>query len=334
MIRKKLLAGVLAGVMFFTIVGCEKAVKITTGFKENVIFKLSETEIPYNEVLLVLLNEKNRYESDFGVGIWGKDMGDVSIEESVKMAVKEKLVYLEAMSAFAKERKTEISEEEKQILENAATEYFSTLTEDEIKKIGVSVEDVLHIYEKNFFATKVYENIVKDVSVEVSDEEARVMGAFYIYISKGDNKEEAKAKITQAYSEVTAGADFNNIAKKYTEDLVVNLDIARGDMVETVESAAFELVADECSDIIEAEKGYYIIKCINPYIESKTEANKVNIVKKARNQAFLDKFEPYLKGLKLDVDDGKWDDILFADFADVKTGSLMEVYEKYVNQIL
>jgi len=84
-----------------------------------------------------------------------------------------------------------------------------------------------------------------------------------------DAKFMAKQKAEQLLDSLKAGADFSELAKKYSDDsasavLGGNLGKAKkGTFVKEFEDAAFLLNPGDISDIVESEFGYHIIKLID-----------------------------------------------------------------------
>jgi parvulin-like peptidyl-prolyl isomerase len=77
-------------------------------------------------------------------------------------------------------------------------------------------------------------------------------------------KEDAQRQIEEIKQQLDAGADFEALAKKYSDcpsasrggDLGL---FGRGQMVPQFDKAAFALAIDEMSDIVETEFGFHII---------------------------------------------------------------------------
>ena len=331
-ILKRLLSLTVAAVlMVFAVTGCSDNVKITTGLKDTVIFKLSDSECALPEIMLTLINEKNKYEKDFGTDIWEKNIDGKTMEDSVKSYIKDRQIYLEAISMMAEDKDVEVTDEENKKLEAAAKSYYDTLTDEEKENLNVTEEDVLSVYRKSLMAEKVYNRITEDVVYEVSDEEARVMSVMYIYISTSDGeKEEKKSRAEEIFDKVKGGADFYTLAAEYSDDKIVQMEIGREDMLENMEKAVFALKTGEYTDIIETEKGYYIVKCVEDYLPDRTESNKNKILLKVRNEEFLKEFEPFLDKQKLDFNNKVWDKIAFKDYEYTKTDSLFDVYTEYI----
>ncbi len=91
---------------------------------------------------------------------------------------------------------------------------------------------------------------VEDTSLEENDEA----------------KEATKEKIEFVERELENGAEFGDMAREYSDDLVTGIDggelgfITEGQMVEEFEKAAFSLDVGEVSGIIETQFGYHILK--------------------------------------------------------------------------
>ncbi len=334
-LKKIMILTVICSAVFTSVAGCSGNVKITTGLKDDVIFKLSDSRCSLPEIMITLINEKNKYEDDFGTEIWNKTVAGKTMEDSVKLYVKERQIYLEAMYMFAQENGIEISEEENEKLAAAAEAYYSSLTDSEREKLKVSKEDIQKAYEKCLKAEKVYNSMTEGTEYEVSDEEARVMRVMYIYINTAsEDSESQRAKAQEVFAKIQGGADFYMLADEYSDDDIIEIDIGRGDMVESVEQEAFQLKTGEYTDIIETEKGFYIVKCVEDYLPDMTESNKNEILQQVKNREFLEKFNPFLEKQQLDFNSKVWERISFSDYDDIDTDTLFDVYSEYMADFL
>ena len=107
--------------------------------------------------------EKNRYEADFCADIcqYENDNLDVNLEKEVKEKAKKQLAKLKTVELLADDYKIVLDDEEKELLKEAANEYYSSLTEKEVELLKVNEDDVL----------KEYNNINKLVTEEFNIKE-------------------------------------------------------------------------------------------------------------------------------------------------------------------
>jgi peptidyl-prolyl cis-trans isomerase SurA len=85
----------------------------------------------------------------------------------------------------------------------------------------------------------------------------------------GDNESSvAKQLIDSLHNEIQKGADFGELAMKFSEDFNSAKNggelgfIERGNLVKSFEEAAFQLEKGEISDVVKSEFGYHIIQMI------------------------------------------------------------------------
>jgi peptidyl-prolyl cis-trans isomerase D len=90
--------------------------------------------------------------------------------------------------------------------------------------------------------------------------------ARHILIQTGDNKAAAKAKIESIKQELEHGANFADLAKKYSQDTGSASQggdlgwVASGEMVKPFEQALFAMAKGSVSDIVETQFGYHLIE--------------------------------------------------------------------------
>lgn len=126
-------------------------------------------------------------------------------------------------------------------------------------------------------------------------------------LAKQKAKQKAKKKTESIYQEAMAGADFADLAKKYssdpgTKDKGGDLGFfSRGRMVKEFEEAAFSLKTGEISKPIETKFGYHIIKVIDRKDESYREFDdklKADLKARLRKEKEKEKAQNYVKDLK------------------------------------
>lgn len=144
------------------------------------------------------------------------------------------------------------------------------------KKIFVNPQEVTEYYQKNL------NNFVKPESVDLDS----------IFIPIGDDKALATEKSGEAFNQLWEGADFSEIAKKYSKAPSVGI-IEKGQLLPKLEEIVFNLKKGEISKPIEIDEGIYIFKLKEKY-PAETVALE-NVRNEIYNLIFQEKFQDRLK---------------------------------------
>lgn len=296
--RKTIVSTILIASLLMT--GCKSyGVRLTTGLKDTELFKLNGKVFSVSEAKVYFSTEMNLYEDTFGEDIWENQIGEHSFESYLKQDVKDKCGKILALNIYADKNDIRLSQEEREKAKRAAAAYYQALDEDDKKYLELTEEDICIIYEKYLLSNKVYSAIVDNVDVEISDAEAKVIKVESIY--KKD-----LSQIQTLMEQINAGGDFKTIAAENTEANQVEYQFGRGDMVTEFEDAAFALSNGQVSGIVQTEEGYYIIKCVNDYMESETQVNKQKILKEYQMKVFNETYQPFVEKMSLEFNDNVW----------------------------
>ncbi len=296
--RKTIVSTILIASLLMT--GCKSyGVRLTTGLKDTELFKLNGKVFSVSEAKVYFSTEMNLYEDTFGEDIWENQIGEHSFESYLKQDVKDKCGKILALNIYADKNDIRLSQEEREKAKRAAAAYYQALDEDDKKYLELTEEDICIIYEKYLLSNKVYSAIVDNVDVEISDAEAKVIKVESIY--KKD-----LSQIQTLMEQINAGGDFKTIAAENTEADQVEYQFGRGDMVTEFEDAAFALSNGQVSGIVQTEEGYYIIKCVNDYMESETQVNKQKILKEYQMKVFNETYQPFVEKMSLEFNDNVW----------------------------
>jgi len=332
----------------FVLTGCEKdgpIVVLTTGFDENAVFVIEDETCTKAEVMVYLVNTENVYDEVFGETIWKVPYGDGTVEDQYKESVLARLAQIKAMNIYAKEKDVTLDELDEKNVVGASSEYFNSLTQEEIQYLGVDLETVEKLYREYAIANKLYETITESVNPEISDDEARTVTVRSILIKtysmdeNGNRVEYSQAQIDDAMrrayeieAKIKAGEEFEILAADYNEDEKSLYSFARGVMPEAIENAAFNMSENEVSDVISTEYGYHIIKCITNFDEEQTDLHKLEIVESRKEQAFTESYDEYISSLTSNINMDLWNSISYIRQDNVKTTSFFDVYDKYFNK--
>jgi foldase protein PrsA len=274
------------------------------------------------EALVYLTNQKNQYENIYGIEMWEHDFGDMTLEDYLKSQVVSQLAQVKSMVLLAEDREITLDEEEMDQAARAAETYYTSLSDEEVKILKVDQEEIQNMYEDYCLAYKAYEQITDDVTVEISDDEARIIQLEQIYVPEENLAKELKDKLDE-------GEDFDGLAANYSRASQNVISIARGDKDETYEDVAFNLGNGEISEIFAADDGYYILKCLSTYLQEESEENKVKVAQQQKTERFQTIYSELMEDTLSEFQQKLWDQVSFADYENVKTSSFFEVYEEY-----
>lgn len=334
--------------ILLSLTGCRSTMEdtkvvLTAGFSGDEIFRIEGRSCTLTEVMVFLVNTQNRYEDIYGEEVWETEAFGKTLEENVKETVLARLAQLKTMDLLAEKEGVTLDEEEKEKAKEAAAEYFGSLNETEVEVMQVKEEDIENLYLEYALADKVYRYIIKDINPEISDDEARTITVQQIllktYVLDGTGKkiefsEEEKQEIYKKAEEILKLAkeedsDFEELILKYSEGEKNTYSFGKGEMEEVFEEEVFNLETGEISDVVETSDGYHIIKCISTFNREETDANKVKIVEKRREEVFGQEYEDFVSTLTKKLNEELWNEVTLVHDDNVVTMDFFEIYNKY-----
>ncbi len=158
--------------------------------------------------------------------------------------------------------------------------------------LGLTEDEVKGQFRKNFSVQQFIKEQFSD-KAKITDMEIReyfdsnqdkfvqpdsVKASHILILAKEDESKEEKdkkrAKLQQVRKEILEGADFSDMAKRFSEcpsntkggDLGY---FTRGQMVQPFETAVFKMMPGDMSDIVETKFGFHLIKLVDKKTESK-----------------------------------------------------------------
>lgn len=333
--------------MVATMCSCKgnKNVVLTSGLKEEEIFRIDSAVCTKPEMMLYLVNTQKSFEKVYGTEIWQTKTQETTIQDSLKESVLAKLSRIKVMVLLADEKGVSLTKEEKQKAERAAKIYFDSLTPYEKETLGLKESVVVQAYEEYALANKLYAYLVQDVNPEISDDDARTITVSHIFIKNyhqdgnghivpySDSlKTEAYKRAQVIRQRIMEGEDFNAVQGLANEGDTTIISFRKGQMNEAYEEVAFSLATEEVSRVVETPEGYYIIKCLNTFNQEETDANKLLIVEEQKKAAFEAEYEAFLGTLIGNLNHKSWDAIVLIDDPQIQTDSFFEKYELYFEE--
>ncbi len=314
--RGKSFLAVLALIALLT--GCKADIPIVSEIAETKAYTLPQS-------MIILATERNRYQTIYTSQIWGIDLpGDQNFETYLVDQVKEFLQEMKMMNLLAEDKGVTLTSGEKEAVSKASAEYFESLTKEDITYMKVTEEDVKTMYEQYYLSNKVVTELTKDMNLEISDSEAKVIIIDQIVLK---DKEQADHVLSLATVE---GADFSALAREYSIDETMERHIGRGEVSKPYEEAAFALLAEEISPVVEDKGKYYIIKCVNDYDETATQERKSGLYRTRKKEAFDQIYNKYKEEHPVTFSNEIWKDVKFSKEDKTTTTNFFEIYKKYV----
>ena len=174
--------------------------------------------------MTIAATERNRYQKVYTSQIWEAvtDEKGTTMKDMLLSQIRTFLEDLETMNQLAESREIIISGAEQDRIQKLTDAYYEGLTEGDLNYIQVSKQEVERLYEKYYMANKLVNELTKEVDLEISDSEAKVIDIQQIVL---DSLETAN----QVYNQATAeNADFEAIAKANTVSEEMKRSLGRG----------------------------------------------------------------------------------------------------------
>lgn len=327
-IRKKAAAASLVLALAGSLAGCSLVenteIVFTTGLSGSQLFKIGKSVCTLPEAMIYVMDYQRQYEGVYGVEMWEHDFGGITFEDYVKDTIVDQLASMKAITLLADDYEVNLSGDEEEHIVQAAEEYYNALSDEQIEYMDLELEDVEDLYRAHVLSGKVYEEITKDVNTEVSDDEARIITVQQIRLDSEETAQNVKAQLDE-------GRDFAALASSYSLDSQVTYTFGRGEHDAAYEEAAFALENDQVSDVIRAGDSYYILKCINNFDQEATEANKVTMVEKRRDELFQSVYEQLVADTPSQFNSRLWEKVHFADWTGEMPPDFLGIYEQYLD---
>ncbi|MBI2875859.1 MAG: peptidylprolyl isomerase [Candidatus Tectomicrobia bacterium] len=202
--------------------------------------------------------------------------------ELVKRIVEEKLIVYKAKKLKITVADEEISKSLEELKkENSLTD---AQLEQVLKQQGLTLEEYRKRVKEQMLGSRAVHLEVRS-KVQITDQEieedyqrhgaeyqlpedVRIQQIVFLCGADADSKEEEKARIQAQHvlDKLKAGEDFTELAKKYSQDPSSAEEgsnyFKRGDLLPTLEEAAFKLKSGEITPIMRTQYGFHILKVI------------------------------------------------------------------------
>ncbi len=318
------MALVLLGTMLFSVTGCgSKEVTVT---KSDTVLVFMGEEIGLGEVYLYANTVKEDYEKMYGSGIWSTDVSvsaseKLNMEDVTRRDIIEDIVHVKLLCSKASEYKVDLSDAEAEQVKNETDSFYKNLTDEQLSDMQISYELVQSVIRENVLANKVYNKLITDANIEVSDEDARETTFYdlffdvYTVASSGDvtrmTEDEKQAqydRAIQAYNTlnnpiesggtITGEVNIEGLAEYYglqdSSYHTMTPDEIKETYGEEVAESIYGLEDGSYSLVTESEYGYHIFYMKALTDRDATTKRKEELLIRRKNEYMEDIYSGWL----------------------------------------
>lgn len=263
-----------------------------------------------------------------GEDMWTQEVSEgKTYEDNVKDSVMDTLQQMYILEDHMEEYQVSLSDEEKKAIQDTAKKFDESNSEDAKELVSGETEYVERVLTLLTIQKKMSDAITKDVSTEVSDEEAAQKSMQYVSFpytttdEEGNSKtltEEEKAALKESATTFLEGAkaaaDFAAYATEQGQEAqTATFDEESTAPAEELIAAAAPLGVGGFTDVIETESGLYVAKVTSLLDREATDAKKETIVNTRKSDKFNEVYEGWKKETKLKVNKDVWGKVDFED---------------------
>mgnify|MGYP001268906784 CR=1 FL=1 len=347
---KKILSSLLIGTLILSmalVTGCSK--KGGSANSKKLAVTVGDSKIYLDEMMYyIFMNEyqldqyDQMYLAYMGTSYWDMEYSEgVTMREFAKTSTMDMAVQYEILYNEAKKAGFELTKEEKDSIPTNADQFMETITEEQLKKTGLSKDTVEDILEKLMVTSKYIQDTIDKFDIDdegikatVNKDELRQYNTEALFVAtstmdeQGKTKEftkkekaEAKKKLESVLKKAKAGDDFEKIVEKKEEiqNQENNFVVGQGAVSEEYEKLAKGLKNDEITDIVETADGYYIIKMIDNNSDEAYEAQVAQMIDEEEQKQFEAEYEKIKKDYKVTINDEVWDEIVMGETTIIKS---------------
>ncbi len=317
--RKIIITGIIAAVeltLMLSLSGC-RGMEL-----ENKTEMVEEYTKP--QAMILIANERNRYEAAYSDKIWQVQVGDeaAGFDKLTIQNVKDFMEEIKLLNLLAADRGITVNSTERDLIRRITDEYMAGLSDGDLSYIGCSREDVQTVYTDYYTADKLINSITSNVDTDISDSEVKV-----IKIAEIGTSDLKKAKAILKRIKID-GESFSAMASRYNELETSERTLMRSEKPDLIEQTAFSLEEGQTSNILAVGDMYYIINCVDGYAEEETLERKERLSKALDTKAVREIVEPYRKEHNIQLLERFWNEIDFSEPSGSTADNFFDVYNK------
>ena len=308
-IFSKIVILILSIMMVISLSACAE-IRLAKPLDDDVLMIIDDTECSTAECIFRLMEVKELYHADEDEIFWYRSIGDTDLEHYVKESVLDEMMKYTASMIIADEMALTLSVDEQSQIRNYAKEAYDEMASKyELSKYGITVETVENLYLKKALYDLVFNEVSKNVTMEISTTDTKVILVNYVIIPTKTPIDDIEAMRNR----IRGGEDFGEVCTENGYEPSLNCILKKGDMPEAFENVAYALLDGELSEAIETKECIYLIQCVEDYMVNESVANYNEVISRTKKEKFDEKFIEFSSDRLLRLNTKVWDNISVPD---------------------
>lgn len=280
------------------------------------------------QTMLVIATEGNRYRKVYTDQIWHVPVKDDGTDFQTYLLgeIKGFLTQLKTMNLLAEDQNIRLTSQEKEQMKELSQDFYDSLTAEDKAYIQAEEEDVYQMYQEYHLANRLVDELTKEVNLEISDSEARVITVQEIQVS---DQAQAEAVYAQAMAE---GANFSSIARSVSENPEIQVSVGRSEREAAYEEPVFALAEGSISQPFSYQGKWYVVKCIDEYDEEATLERKEKLAIQRKDQAFRQIYDDFAVEHPVEIGGEIWEKVSLEEHGGSTTTDFFERYQELMEQ--
>ena len=315
----------------------------------DVVATVNDTDITAGVANFLARYTQAQYETYYA-GYMGDDMWSgegedgETYQDTVKDSILESLENMYLMEEHMDEYEVSLSDEEKNAIKEAASEFDSANGLSEKEKVSGSTDNVERVLELLTIQKKVQDAIEAGADTEVSDEEAAQKSMQYVVFpftttdeegNSVDLTDEEKAELKTTAESFAAGAagaaDFAAYAAQQGQTSQdATFDGETSTLPAQLVEAADALDEGETTGLVEGDNGYYVARVTSLLDREATDAKKQEIVSQRQQELLDDTIDGWREDADIEVHEKVWDKV---DFTTLTVTMKQDEADPYTDEV-
>lgn len=324
------------------LMGCgEQEITDTSVLK---VFSLGKDKVYLDEVWIYAKTVIEGYEQKYGSQVWAIETEDSegkvrTMEDITREDIIEDIRCTKILASKAEEYKVSLSDSEMEEAATQAAAFYNNLSDAQIANMGINQNTVQQVFQDNMLADKVYDKVLSEGNVEVSDEEARMTTIYDMYFAcyredsagnievySDEEKTQQKANADEALQlldDPENPSDYDAIVSKYGLLYGGSRTMSYADLVseygEELVTTLYAMENGSHTTVVETEYGYHIIGMVALTDSEATSENKQGLLEARQKDYFAAVYEEWSQAVdknwdySKDVDQTVYGKIIFGD---------------------